>query len=1797
MEVTVGTATSGQQAMWFLNELAIPEARYNSSRHFRLVGPLDLDALERAVGVLVERHEVLRTSFFVDHGHPTPIVHHTGEDCWEYEVVDPEMGGRSLLLNLAAQRRRPFDLSTPRSLRVTLQQVTPVDHLLHVVYHQIAVDEPSVEVLLDELGRVYRALSAHRHVDLEPAIQIGEVVPSGAIGESVRRFWMPELADAPPRVDLPAHRPPAEHQHEGHTIRLELSTPLTAAIRGLASETGNEPSNVLLVSLALLLARWGGSNDIVIGTPFSGRGESTQQVVGPLENPLPVRVRLIEQQSFREMLFEVAATLRRVEPESAVPFADLVHQLGRAGSADGNPLFGVHIRSQCAEGQRLNLGNLQSSPLDPTTHFARYELDLVVSEHDDIISCSFTYSRDRFDDATMREFVAQYEHLLSAASEEPDAEALLLPLEQHSAALARVREVNNTEVAYPRDGTLAELFVKAVDAHADQVAIVDGERSLTFRDLGGLADQAARALARAGVTPGDFVEILVRPDIDTIVAMVATTLVGAAYVPLDPSLPAARLREIRSDAMSKVVVGDSRLARSLDIGPCTVVDVSSLGAHSAGEFTRGQVAADDPAYMIYTSGSTGRPKGVLVPHRSAIRQVINSDFLPLSPGDVVGQVSNLAFDVSVIEVWGPLLNGARIEMIPEDRRLDPERLVEFIRERGVTALFLSSLHFNAVIRDVPDALRSLDTFMVGADVVHPAAVKRAMVHGGPQRFLNAYGPTEASVWCSFAEIIHPPNHRKDLPIGRPASNNALYVLNASGGLAAPWEPGELYVGGDGVALGYWRQKTLTDESFTSDPFSDRAGARLYRTGDRVVQTVEGDLHFLGRVDRQVKIRGNRVELGEIEAKIAGLPGAGSALVTVTGEGVAQQLVGYVVRSTDSQLSSEDAIGELKTLLPSYMVPQILMVVDELPSNRRGKVDVDRLPTPIAPDPLGATEPPGRTERSIAQCFADVLGVDTIRTDRDFFDLGGHSLIALELLALIEERLGVRISLVSFMRHSSVQGLLDYIDATPEDEALALWEGGQDQGAMTKPASPMAGLLNTESAEVAAVFFRQEIRHEAAMHALRTSFKYRIGDALTSAVLTRSGARRAPKELFGLAREAWTFKRRPPVSEPVRQIPTLSGELEPIERLVGAWEGVRTNESSLLVLRNSRGKGRPLYWCFNGESELNALSQHFGPTIPIIGMRSAWAVCEPMSDMIPSLARRYAREIIEFDPTGPYVLGGNCAGGEVAFAVGCELERLDKKVELLILMERVVDAAYSGDVLLLFGDDSHDWNPYLSGAPSDELFERNYKSYRVDTLPGAHGSFFTSPNIEVLAATLRRNLDDPSADPLSPPILHTLNARRVASTEPQQFISSATRRTEGDLPPGDLARIDHGEHKDRRFLLDRSLALGPIFKAATSGNRLVVCVVGFEHCKRLLTEHAAKLGPNSMALGALFPKGIIREMHGEDHEAYRGTLVRALAGATALSVDDIARRAARQVLGKLAESNTPDDPQQLTTALNTIATNTLVEVFFGASTGTAEHSALVAGFDRLGPDGLVWVPKSAQEKAFAELCDRLWKVADTSENGGGSSVLHRLAANGDLDATSLGNLIYMVEIGRFDVASLMRWLVKLAAENPSVLQEIRSSHDHADHTSPLSDAFVLETLRLHQSERLMRIALEDLSFDGYHVPKHTVVRLCLWESHKDPETFEDPFRFDPRRFVDENYTSDQYAPFGLGRRRCPASDMAIAMAASLVSTMANDVRPSIIEDGPPIHGAWHWEPNPSMRVSWRLAESIPAEPGGSDAQAR
>lgn len=1684
MTGTVSAVTAAQRALWFLTELGIEQpGRYNDSRHFRLTGEVDHAALARATRWLVDRHEALRTAFIPAGGQPVASVSANAPESFEHERVHAELGGRALYVNIAAQRRRPFDLREPQKLRVTLQELGPSDHLLHVVYHQIAVDEAAAETLVRELGFAYEAALRGETPVAGPPVSIRGSELADGERKAAEQFWSAELAGAAPRVDLPAHRPPSEHQHEGSALRFEISPDVRAGILGLAEATGSTAPKVAFVAYALLLSRWSGSDDIVIGTPFSPRDEATRSVVAQLENPLPIRLQIGERSTARELLVEVDSRWRRVSTHSGLPFADVVRSLDRAGSADGNPLFGAHFRARVRPDIALELSGASVAPVEPNSVYSRYELDVVFSESADSMSCEVTFSLDRFERDTVHEFVRQYEYLLAALVEIPDDAARALPLEAPDTAVARMEAFNATTVAYPRDRTLGELFVDAVERHSSSPAIGHERGELTFREFGVCAERARRCLVEVGVRPGDFVQIVVRPDVNTVAAMVGTVLAGAAYVPLDPHQPPARLREIAADARAVVTIGDRQTIAELGLGGDAVVDLGDDDISVDGgapPITSEAVGSDDTAYMIYTSGSTGRPKGVVVPHRSAVRQLVNSDFLPLSPGDVVAQVSNLAFDVSVIETWGPLLNGARLELVPEQHRLDPRALVATIRDRGVTALFLSSLHFAAVVRDVPDAFATLHTLMVGADVVPPSPMRQAMEHGRPTRIVNAYGPTEASVWCSFAEIEAPPHHRKHLPIGRPAANNRLYVLNAAGALAAPWEPGELAVGGDGVATGYWRRPNLTAQRFVDDPFVSGKDARMYRTGDRVVASLDGELHFLGRVDRQVKLRGHRVELGEIEAKIAQLDGVENCRVAVRGDGAAQRLVGYVAAQMGAALEADALLTRLQPVLPGYMIPRQLVVVDALPTNDRGKIDLTNLPEPSADAGEADRRPRSRTATVIVECFGEVLDRVDVRTDVDFFALGGHSLIALELLARLEERLGQRISLVTFMRHSSIDALERHLEET------------------------------------------------------------------------RSGDERA-----------------------FENDPDRAAQFEHFEQFVRAWTGTRARADSLLVQRNESGTAQPIYWCFQGEGEFGALARHLGKDVPIAGMRSVIGVAHPKSQMVADLARRYASEILELDD-GPYTIGGNCAGAEVAFAVAWELERHGREVELLVLMERVIDKPFPGDVLLLFGDESEEFNPYLSGAPSDEVFERNYGSYRVETIAGGHGRFFGPEHVEGLAATLLRYHRDPFADPLRPPQRGPGIASKTALPPSSRgLVVDATTELSDRLPPGDIARVDRGEHTNRRFLLERAKRYGPVFKATTSGDRLLICIVGFDNCKRLLRQHARRLGPNSLSLGGVFPKGIIREMHGEDHTVYRGSLVRALSQLDSEYVDAVAQRTAGGVLRTLSRVD-PADASALDDALDMMATSTLIETCFGVAGTDPVHQRLVDAFRKLGPDGLVWVPDEPQLSAYTEIREVLLEVLrDRSRHS--IAVLQLLDDGGDLDETSLGNLIYMVEIGRFDMASLARWMVKLAADHPDAVDRLITTA--TGDRGLQAEAFVLETLRLHQSERLMRVALEDLAFDGYLIPKDSIVRLCLWESHKDGAVFPDPFAFDPSRFTSQRFTSDDFAPFGLGARRCPASDLAVSLASGLAGAMATVARPSIVADGPPIHGAWHWEPSAELRVGW------------------
>jgi amino acid adenylation domain-containing protein len=1699
------TPSFGQEALWFLNQLAEGEPRFNQALVFRLVGPLDREGLVRAAAAVVARHPVLRTTFQGRSGPCRPLLDAHAPPT--IEVLEPTASFEASPLRAVLDQLllQPFDLSAAAPLRMRLLPITEEEHILHIVFHPLALDPTSAALLLEELSTRYRAHVLGEVPDLEPAevdltahalMRRRELV--GERLEALTAFWRGALEGAPAGNGLPARRPRRLGPgHPGEILTFDLPDETVTALEKLAAQERLPPALVALAAFQVLVARWSDQLDVIVGFPFSGRHHpASERLLGPLENSLPLRLKLDGAPSFREVLRRCAASFAGAEAHQDLPFATLVRELGHSGPADGNPLYQLHFRTEEHDAGKAcpDLHDLVVTPLPIHAGYARHHMELTLSLRSGAAPCRIEFDTERFDRELMASFAAQFTTLLQAGTSSPDSPALFLPLEDEATTRARIEAENRTTTDYPRHQSLPELFAAIASEHADRAALADGDGdgTLTYEQLARRAEALARRLIQDGVRPGDFVLIDAGAGSQAVVSMLGTVLAGGAYVPLDPSHPDARLHEVVADSGAHHLVADASLAGRLRIPKIRTLAPTTNEEGLLDDVELPRVGADDPAYMIYTSGSSGRPKGVVVPHRAVVRLVRDTDLVPFRCEDVVAQTTSMCFDVSVFEIWGALLNGARLEMVPPPLRLDPRALVDLLRTRGVSVLFLTSTHFGAVVREVPDALDGLDTFVVGGEVVYPAMVRRALEHGPPRRFLNGYGPTEAGVFSCFAEITRVPESLHDLPIGYPPANNRLYVLDAARRPVPPGVPGELWIGGEGIASGYWRRPELTAARFLPDPFCEEPGARMYRSGDRVFRGGDGAIHFLGRLDDQVKLRGHRIELGEVEARMAEVPGVDEAAARLLGEGDRRTLVGYVTAAGAAGLEAGSVREQLARVLPAILVPSVIMVVDAFPTNSSGKVDRSHLPDAPETSTSKPRTPTDGLESSLARRFAEVLGCETVDPDGDFFDLGGHSLLGVELLSLLERTLGARVSLVTFMRHSSVARLARHLTSSrrAEDEVLV---GTQDE----------AGLL------------------------------------------------------------------------------------APLRRVVGKWRGVRARDGALLVGRNPEGAFPPLIWCFQGEAELDALEGVLGPEVPILAMRSGHAILERREELVPALGRFYAQAVFDALPAGPFLLGGNCQGGDVAFEIAWELERRGRRPDRLVLMETVPDSPYPGSVVLLFGRESHTFNPYLSGAPTDELFARNFGRYCVEFLQGGHGEYFRSPNLSVLAGTLRDHLSELASGSQArrwsegaPPARAARTARRLAAlpTLPEEPSSDSL-----PLPPGDLVRLDLRAHVDQRFLYERSQQLGPVFKAATSESRLIICVVGLARCRRMLGSHGGSLRPDSVDIERMVPKGFLRQMEGGEHRRYRGLMIQAFEATDLASMSPTMTAIAKGGLSSVErEADNRPRAEALLRALDRVATGMLIRFIFGTGPQEAAFGDLMEGFRGLGPDGFVWHPGPQQEAAFRRLRARLESPDLATGDVAGPGVMQQLEALGALDATALGNLVYMVEMGRFDLASLFRWLVKHGAEHPDLLDRIAA--EVGEQTAPggrsLGEAFVLETLRMDQTERLMRVARHDFVFDGFRVPRDSVVRLCLWESHRDPEVFSRPFGFDPTRFVGREYTQDEFAPFGLGSRRCLAAGLVLGLSGVLLRTLASTLRPTIVEDGLPIHGAFHWEPSTRLAVRFQ-----------------
>ncbi len=1000
-----------QQRLWFLEQLGGAGAAYHIPMSVRLRGALDRDALRRALDGVAARHEALRTTFAQVDGEPVQVIAPESR----FQLAEQELGGAELASVMAEEAAAPFDLERGPLVRGRLVRIASDDHVLLVTMHHIVSDGWSMGVLVEELTALYTAFE-RGDGDPLPAlpVQYADYAAwqrkwvDGDVLSQQAEYWKAALAGAPELLELPADRPrPAVQDHAGAFAGIELDEELTASLKALGQRHGTTLFMTLMAAWAAVLARLTGQDDVVIGTPTANRGRAEiEGLIGFFVNTLALRVDLAGEPTVAELLGRVKARALEAQAHQDIPFERVVEAVQPVRSTAHSPLFQVVFAWQSAPGGALRLPGLEIGSTGAGSRVsAKFDLSLALQESDGRIVGGVEYATALFDDPTVKRYLGYLRRVLEAMVADERQAVSRLPLLGDDERRRLVEEWNATDAEFPAATGVHALFEAQARRTPDAIALVDGDVSLTYAELDARANHLAHHLLTLGVQAGERVAILIPRALELVVAELAVLRAGAAYVPIDPTFPAERIRFMVADSGARLV-----LARSGDVLPelaAERIDVDAAPEAPAGTLPEA-AGGNAAAYVMYTSGSTGEPKGVVVPHRAIVRLVINNGYAEFGAEDRVAFAANPAFDASTMEVWAPLLNGGRIVIIPQDVLLEPARFAAALREQGVDVLWMTVGLFNRYVDALQDVLPGLRYLIVGGDALDPRVIARVVEQHKPRHLLNGYGPTETTTFAITHDITEVPEGVRGIPLGRPISNTRIYLLDNHLQPVPTGAAGEVYIGGAGVALGYLNQPALTEERFVEDVFG---GGRMYRTGDVARWLPDGTVEFLGRNDGQVKVRGFRIELGEIEARLAEHAQIREAVVIVReDEPGEKRLVAYCAGS--GGVDAEALRAHLAAKLPEYMVPAAYVWLETLPLTSNGKVDRRALPAPHA-DAFATREyeaPAGETEEVLAGIWSEVLGVERVGRRDHFFALGGHSLLAVQLISRVRQALGVEVAL-------------------------------------------------------------------------------------------------------------------------------------------------------------------------------------------------------------------------------------------------------------------------------------------------------------------------------------------------------------------------------------------------------------------------------------------------------------------------------------------------------------------------------------------------------------------------------------------------------------------------------------------------------------------------------------------------------------------------------------------------------------------------------------------------------------------
>ena len=1063
-----------QERQWFLWQMDPHSTAYHLPSALRLKGELDVPALERSFNALVARHESLRTSFVEQDEQTVQIIHPQMTLSIGIEVrqagTEPAPVEAQIKAFVERETRQPFDLRQGPLLRVSLLRVADDDHVLALIQHHIIADGWSMQVMVSELIQQYAADTRGEALALPPlTVQYADYAIWQRhwleAGERERQlaYWTAKLGGEQPVLELPIDHPrPALQSYRGARLDLQLPAALGAALKHLAQGEGASLFMILLASFQVLLHRYSGQSQIRVGVPVANRNRvETEGLIGFFVNTQVLNAEVHGQLPFNDLLAQVKQSALAAQAHQDLPFEQLIEALQPERSLSHSPLFQVmynhqNLSQQARRQSQIQLPQLMVEDIVWEGRTAQFDLTLNTYESSDGVSAELTYATDLFEPATIERLARHWQNLLQGIVAAPKQRVGELPL--LDALEQQKLQQDWTDIA--AHGAQGQCVHQRIADQAQQsphaIALIVGEHSLTYQQLDRRANQLAHKLIESGVGPDRLVGIAVERSVEMIVGLLAILKAGGAYVPLDPAYPQDRLAYMIDDSGIDLLLTQTHLLAQLPIPEglnTLVLDrlVPDQPEDSLQDYPQTcpniELSAEHLAYTIYTSGSTGKPKGVMVRHGALGNFVSSMVSQPgLTAQDRMLSLTTFSFDIFGLEIYGPLLAGGSVVLAGKDVHQDPQAVLELVQRWAVSVLQATPSTWRMLLDSEQAPILAQRTFLCGGEALSQELALRMLKLSS--RVWNLYGPTETTIWSA----LHPLHAKSSRPyLGKPIDNTSLYILGSDLELNPVGAPGELLIGGSGLARGYFQRPALTAERFVPDPFS-RNGERLYRTGDLTRYRTEGVIEYIGRIDHQVKIRGFRIELGEIEARLLASGSVRETVVLAQNGLLGQQLVAYVVPVAGEALSSGDEAGlraaikaSLKEHLPEYMVPAHLLFLQQLPLTPNGKVDRQALPKPDASQlQSGYIAPQTATQQRVAEIWQAVLKLEQVGLGDHFFELGGHSLLVTQVISRVRQALNIQVPLRTLFEHSTLQGFVAALgvqDADQEPAIVALPRSG------------------------------------------------------------------------------------------------------------------------------------------------------------------------------------------------------------------------------------------------------------------------------------------------------------------------------------------------------------------------------------------------------------------------------------------------------------------------------------------------------------------------------------------------------------------------------------------------------------------------------------------------------------------------------------------------------------------------------------------------------------------------------------